>query len=601
MCGIIGIVSDDHAVDISVMKRMISRVRHRGPDAEGLMVIDNTIAFGHSRLSIIDLCEIANQPMQDGSKRYTIVYNGEVYNFLELRKILENQGYTFRTKSDTEVILYAFICWGTACFKKFNGMFALAIWDNQEKLLVIAKDRFGKKPLYYTKIAQKFIFASELSALLEDPDIKERVSLSIAGLNHYLAIGYILSPLTIYHEIYKLEAATYVCYKNGRIIEKTRYWDYASYFEHPTSQHEVEITEQLDILLEKAVKYRLISDVPVGAFLSGGIDSSGIVAYAKAHIAYDFHTFSVGFHESSYNEANDAKIVAEYLKTVHHEIIPVLYDNEAAIHKCITCYDEPFSDTSLIPMVLVSELASQSVKVVLSGDGADEIFAGYTTYTADALKQSFGRFPQSVHKFSANILKTIAIETKKKMSVGFKLKQFAKGLVHEPRYAHYAWRELHDENERIALIGEKYKEEIQASHPFFVFRHYYDEVNGLDMLHQHLYVDAKTWLADDILVKVDRATMAFGLEARSPYLDAELVEYVATIPSSLKVHHHKSKYILKRVLARHLPVSTVEKKKSGFNAPINAWMGKSQENEFRSFNKYVWNKNWTFIARIERN
>lgn len=597
MCGIAGKVALNHVPDVQAVERMTRRLSHRGPDAEGVMVLGDNAAFGHRRLSIIDLSESANQPMQDDSRRYTIVYNGEVYNYLELRKVLLDAGVNFSTQSDTEVVLSAYIRWGTQCFEKFNGMFALAIWDSLDKILILARDRFGKKPLFYTLLNGEITFASELTALLEDSAIKEKVSLSISALNHYLAMGYVLAPLTIYREINKLETATYLTFQDNK-IRKHRYWDYRVCFDHQTKQTEADVAQQLDALLEQAVKYRLISDVPVGAFLSGGLDSSGVTAYAKHHIPYELHTFCVGFAEASYNEAEGARIIADYLSTVHYELVPELKRDKDIINKTIDCYDEPFSDTSLIPMVLVSKFASQFVKVVLSGDGADEIFGGYVTYQADLLKKRLQFIPKSFQGLASTVLRKTAFETMKKTSVGFKLKQFSKGLAQSPQYAHYVWRELHDENERIALIGAEHSDEIKSSHPFFTFLKYYGEAGDLEQMNQHLYVDAKTWLADDILVKVDRATMAFGLEARAPFLDANVTEYAASIPSAMKLGMHGGKLILKKVLNKYLPSSTIYKRKSGFNAPVNSWLDNNRENEFRFFNKYVWNQKWLSLKNL---
>lgn len=598
MCGIAGKVAFEHLPDRSVVQRMTDHLRHRGPDSEGILTIAPHVVFGHRRLSIIDLSASANQPMQDATQRYTIVYNGEVYNFGELKDILIKAGYLFKTQSDTEVVLSAFIHWGTACFAKFNGMFALAIWDSQTKRLILARDRFGKKPLYYTLLNNEMTFASEVTALLADEAIKSRAALSIAGLNHYLAIGYILAPLTIYQEIFKLEPATYLCYQDGKIVEQSRYWDYRACFAVQTTETEQDIAHHLDELLQAAVKYRLISDVPVGAFLSGGIDSSGITAYAKRLAPYALHTFNVGFAEASYDEAADARVIAEYLQTIHHAIVPQFTHAEDAIRRTIACYDEPFSDTSLIPMVLVSEFASRFVKVVLSGDGGDEIFGGYMTYQADQFMRRLKYLPQPIRHLTAAVLKQMAVETRKKTSFGFKLKQFAKGIAHDPTYAHYAWRELYDESERIALIGREHAEEIRASHPFLTFRQYYEEVNDFEVMNQHFYVDVKTWLVDDILVKIDRATMTWGLEARAPYLDADVTAYAASIPLSLKIGKLGGKTILKTLFAKYLPTSTIHKKKAGFNAPVNAWLGNAQENEFRYFNQYVWQQGWSALKTL---
>jgi len=576
MCGICGKISPETSQKKETVKKINQKLTHRGPDFGAVLDIDEMAIFAHRRLSIIDLSELAHQPMQDLSKNYTITYNGEVYNFQEIKDELLSYGYRFKSRSDTEVVLYSYIHWGVECFKKFNGMFSLAIWNSKEKELLLARDRFGKKPLYYTLLNNEITFSSELTALLEDEEIKNKVTLSIPALNHYLALGYILHPLTIYKEIYKVEPAGYIKFRNGKITEKKRYWEYKDHFFTETKQKEKEIRENLEYLFDKAIKYRLISDVPVGAFLSGGLDSSGVVAFTKKYNKDNLHTFSIGFSYKSYNEARDAKIVSDYLKTIHHEKIFDKNLDRNIINICISKYDEPFSDTSLIPMVEVSRLASKYTKVVLSGDGADEIFAGYETYKADKIKKSFDVLPGQIKKGIASLLNKVSRETNKKVSPGFKLKQFSKGLPEDYKYAHYAWRELHSESERIYLIGEEYKEEIKASHPYFTFKRYYEEVKEIDYLSQHLYVDVKTWLTDDILVKIDRATMAFSLEARSPYLDKNLTEYAASIPSKYKIKNN-GKYILKKMLEKFLPGETIYKKKSGFNAPVNEWFGNFYE------------------------
>jgi asparagine synthase (glutamine-hydrolysing) len=566
---------------------MTEALFHRGPDAGGTIRIDKFAVFGHRRLAIIDLSEQANQPLQDISKRFTIIYNGEIYNYLELKSVLQEKGCSFRTNSDTEVALFAFMHWGSACFNKFNGMFALAIWDSHEKELVLARDRFGEKPLYYSLLNNEISFSSDLHSILEDEKINSQASISIPGLNHFLAMGYILSPLTIYEGINKLESAHFIRFRNGKIVEKRSYWNYSDCFRAKGSAKKNEIISELDHILEKAVDYRLISDVPVGAFLSGGLDSSGIVAYAKKRLNYDLHTFSVGFPETSYNEADDAKIVAEFLKTTHHQLVPDLSSDLGCLNRAIGCYTEPFSDTSLIPMVLVSEFASKKVKVVLSGDGADEIFGGYATYRADHIHRQLSKFPPVLRQFLSRLLKEIKPRSNRKTPLSFKLNQFSKGISENSQYAHYSWRELFSEKERISIIGKQYEELVKGSCPSKIFKKYYAQVEDLHPLNQHLYVDAKTWLTDDILVKIDRATMAFGLEARAPYLDPELVEYAATIPPQLKFNGYEGKIILKEVLKKHLPSSTIKKKKTGFNAPINSWLAQSADNEFRVFNNYV--------------
>jgi len=587
MCGICGKIDYNETPSVGTVRLMSDKLYHRGPDFGMAVAIDRCAAFGHRRLSIIDLSINANQPMRDVTGRYTMVYNGEVYNFQEIRKELERFGYSFRSNSDTEVVLYSFIHWGPTCFKKFNGMFALAIWDSKERELILARDRFGKKPLYYTFLGGALTFASELTAIMADEAVASRARPSLAALNHFLALGYILAPLTVYEDIFKLEAATYMKVRSGLVAERARYWEYAECFRKKITDNEQAVVERLHGLLDRAVRYRLISDVPVGSFLSGGLDSSGITAFTKKYMKSELHTFNVGFGSGSYDESSDARLVSSFVGTRHHEL--VLRDDMTAfeIGRCADCFDEPFSDTSLIPMVEVARLASKYVTVVLSGDGADEIFAGYETYRADIIKGRLDSIPAPVRKIFSFILNKTARESNTKVGVGFKMKQFARGLHGDYRFAHYAWRELHEESERLSIIGNGHADLIRFSNPFETFKKYYSEVSDLDQISQHLYVDAKTWLTDDILVKVDRSTMASSIEARAPYLDSALVEYAASIPSWMKIGRSGGKLILKRVLEKYLPRPTIYKKKSGFNAPVNAWMKNDSENEFRFFNKFV--------------
>lgn len=566
---------------------MSDRLRHRGPDCGMVVAIDGAAVFGHRRLSIIDLSSNANQPMSDVTGRYTIAYNGEVYNFQEIRKDLERFGYSFRSNSDTEVVLYSFIHWGAACFRKFNGMFALAIWDSKERELVLARDRFGKKPLYYTFLGGALTFASELTALTADEAVAARAKPSLAALNQFLAVGYILSPLTIYEDVFKLEAATFMRVRGGLVAERARYWEYSDCFRKKCSDGEDAAVEKLHALVDRAVRYRLISDVPVGSFLSGGLDSSGVTAFTKKYMKSDLHTFSVGFGAGSYDESADAQAVSAFVGTCHHEL--VLRDDMARseIERCVDCFDEPFSDTSLIPMVEVARLASKHVTVVLSGDGADELFAGYETYRADIIKGRLDAIPVPIRKMFSFVLERTARETNTKVGTGFKMKQFARGLHGDYRWAHYAWRELHDESERVAILGRENADLIRFSNPFETFKKYYAEVSDLDLIGQHLYVDAKTWLVDDILVKIDRSTMASSIEARAPYLDSGVAEYAASLPSWMKIGRNGGKLILKKVLEKYLPRPTVYKKKSGFNAPVNVWLKNDSCNEFKFFNAFV--------------
>jgi len=588
MCGIAGKIDWNAPVGVDVVAKMCDKMLHRGPDDHGIVSLDN-ITLGHRRLSIIDLSQNARQPMVSLDNRYFIVYNGEVYNFKELRKELEGLGVVFKTSSDTEVVLYAYIQWGEHCLDRFNGMFAFAIWDNRLKELFLARDRFGKKPLYYYKDSGRMVFSSELSALICDTQVPREISYE--ALNSYLALGYILSPLTLYKDVFKLESATFMFVSNsGKSVKKSRYWDYASKFRKKIDAQEPEITENILNLLKEAVRKRMVSDVPIGAFLSGGIDSSSVTSLMKKYHRGDLHTFSMGFDQDSYNEIEDAERAAKWIGTIHHTRICKAIDSSSLIHEALESYDEPFADNSCIPTFALSKLTSAYVKVALSGDGADEIFAGYITYKADRLYYYARLLPFFMRSFLAKSEQKVPLRKQAKLSFRYRQKQFFHGTLHSPEKAHYLWRLIFHPEERIAILGEDKRELVYDTDPFFVFKKYYENAVGLHWLDKSLYVDAMTWLTDDILVKVDRASMRNSIEVRCPYLDVDLASFSASIPARLKMKALKTKYILKESLKKVLPGFILNKKKSGFNAPVAAWLGLGALDEFKLFNKYVFDK-----------
>ena len=589
MCGIAGKsqwkgVSED---TIAAVSRMCNSIKHRGPDNQGVKSLGN-IVLGHRRLSIIDLSANANQPMSSKDERFNIVYNGEIYNFMEIKNDLIQHGYSFKTNSDTEVIIYAYDKFGSDCFSMFNGMFSLAIWDSKLNELILARDRFGKKPLYYYFDKNKNIsFASELKAFKEDKTFSPE--LSYEALNCYLAIGYILAPLTIYKNIFKLEAAHYMKISDsGNKISKLRYWDYSDSFRIKNKDSNEDTCSKILYLLEESVKRRMISDVPVGAFLSGGIDSTSIVALMKKFHKGELHTFSVGFNQKSYNELPDADRAAEFIGTRHHGIICDIKNELDFLNNAVDVFDEPFADNSLIPMIEVSKLASDFVTVVLSGDGADEIFAGYITYKADKYYNFAKPIPDSIKRFIIGLNSNS--KNKNKLNWQYKQKQFLNGALHSPEKAHYLWRQFFSPEERIEILGKEYKDLVYDTDPYNTFKKYYDIGKELDTLDRNLYVDGMTWLTDDILVKVDRTTMHSSIEARSPYLDPELVEYVSSIPSNKKMKGMQLKFILKKALKDVIPEFVINKKKSGFNSPVGEWIGSNGNNEFKTFNKYVYDR-----------
>ncbi len=588
MCGIAGKLHWGNNFDADLINRMNTAIKHRGPDDEGTAELEN-ISLGHRRLSIIDLSAGGRQPMTEANSRYHIVFNGEIYNYLEIKEELLKYGFVFKNRSDTEVILNAFINWGPDCLKKFNGMFAFVIWDKEKQELFAARDRFGKKPFYYSFKNKQFVFASEPKAILEDKSVSKEHD--VEALNCYLALGYILAPLSFYKDIKKLKPAHYIIIKNkGESFSEVQYWDYSSAFRTKTKQTETEIKANILHHLEKSVKYRLIADVPVGAFLSGGIDSSSIVASISKLSSAPLHTFNIGFEQKSYNEYDDALRVSKLFSTEHHA--KLIKDNDVVklINDAIAAFDEPFADNSLIPMYEVSKMAAQQVKVVLSGDGADEIFAGYITYKADNYFNTYKKMPAFLRRSFGNMTKNIGTDSKQKIGFKYKLKQFLSGAVNDEIQAHYSWRLFFNPEERIKILGEQHRKLVYDTDPLFRFREHYEQVKDLEWLDRHLYVDAKTWLTDDILPKVDRTTMNAGIEARAPYLDLNFAEYAASIPCNLKLNGGKTKFVLKSALEELLPQDVLYKKKSGFNAPVGQWIGMNESDEFKSFNKFVYQK-----------
>ncbi len=598
MCGIAGILHWGNKPEQSVITKMTGAIAHRGPDDSGILHLEE-IDLGHRRLSIIDLSSEARQPMCDIDEKYHIVFNGEIYNYQAIKEELVKLGCRFKTKSDTEVIIQAYAQWGLKCLDKFNGMFAFALWDVKNKNLFLARDRFGKKPLYYTITSgNKLIFASELSAILVA--LPQQPEFNPEAVNCYLALGYILNPLSIYTDIHKLEPASYMLVsEKGKKIEKNFYWDYSTYFHNKTTHTEKQIIENIQNLLDEAIRLRLISDVPVGAFLSGGIDSSSIVQRVKQISSAPLHTFSIGFEEKSYSELDDANAMAKLLHTQHHGKIITSQNIRSLVEQSIDAFDEPFSDNSLIPMMEVSKLASQNIKVVLSGDGADELFAGYITYKADKYYQYGKTVPKFLKQTAFRLIKNKNVHSTKKINFNYKLRQFLNGSLKSYEEAHYSWRLIFSPEERVQIMGAKHRDLIYDTDPSNRFKTHFAKTKGLHWLDRSLHADGMTWLTDDILVKVDRTTMRNGIEARAPYLDRNLAEYAASIPAHYKLKGLTTKYILKKALENTLPHDTLYKKKSGFNAPVGKWLGLTEGDEFRSFNKLAYDRKLSYAAKAK--
>jgi asparagine synthase (glutamine-hydrolysing) len=572
MCGISGVLSGHSAPDCRVVQAMCDRLRHRGPDA-GSVIARPPIVLGHRRLSVIDLSESANQPLADASERFWIVYNGELYNFRALRRELEHEGVAFRTASDTEVLLEAYKRWDVGCFERLNGMFALAIWDEPRQRLVLGRDRAGEKPLYYARLPESgLIFASDLRALRAHPAISPQ--LNLVALDQFLALNYVLGPTCILRGVERLEPAHYLVAERGHVGTPVRYWDLARHFrEKATYRDEGEAAEAVAALVDDAVQLRLESDVPLGAFLSGGVDSSTIAAsMCRLRPPAQNETFSVGFAEATYDELPWARRAAAEIGVGRHHDQVVAPDMAAALPRIARAAGEPFADTSMIPMFYLAAFARQRVTVCLSGDGSDEIFAGYDTYVADALLRATRWVPSTATRALAGAATKAGPVTFNKVSWDFKLRQFLRGHSASPERAHYAWRRIFTDEERRELLRPEYHAALHGVDPFARFASFHQEVAACDALDQALYVDIKTWLPDDILVKVDRMTMAHSLEARAPFLDHRLMEMAASLPPQWKLNPRGRKHVLKRSQKGRVPDAILRRRKEGFNAPVSPWL-----------------------------
>ncbi|MBW1795142.1 MAG: asparagine synthase (glutamine-hydrolyzing) [Deltaproteobacteria bacterium] len=581
MCGIVGFLSTGSFKSLqATLPEAISRLTHRGPDDSGFFFDPEAgIGLGHRRLSVIDLSAAGRQPMasDDGSVR--IVYNGEVYNFEEIRVILEGYGHHFKSDSDTEVILKAYLQWGIDCLKRFVGMFAIALWDSRKQCLFLARDRLGIKPLYYHFSRGRLLFASELKALMAFKSFERDIDpKSIPLFFHY---QYVPAPRTIFRNTYKLLPGHHLIY-NGNDLRSCRYWTLPDRPEHAgqSSPSEEERLEELDDLLTRAVSDRLVSDVPLGALLSGGIDSSVVVALMQKVSTTPTRTFSIGFRDKGYNEVPWASKVARHLGTDHTEFYVTPRDAMEVIPKLPDMYDEPFADTSSLPTFLVCRLARSQVTVVLSGDGGDEQFSGYVRYwSTKAMVENCRHLPTWVKRGLAVSLGAISTHWVEKNY--FRWYRF---FPRRFRVANFPdkWQKL------VAMMGQDsvsdiyrtticlwHVDEIVALTGTQLSDSTYDEIflntEGWPILHRLMRVDQKTYLPDAMLTKVDRASMAVSLEVRVPLLDHRVMEYTSKLPDSLKYRNGAGKYLLRRLLARYVPTELFERPKMGFGVPIDRW------------------------------
>jgi asparagine synthase (glutamine-hydrolysing) len=559
MCGICGIVSlAGEAVDPAVAGAMNETLVHRGPDSAGAFS-EESAALAARRLSIIDL-EGGDQPISNEDGRIVVVQNGEIYNHAELRDHLQRLGHQFKTRCDTEVLVHLYEERGTAFVDELRGMFAIALWDRLERRLVLARDRFGIKPLYYRVEGGTLSFASELKALLAVPGCSREID--VDALEAFLAFNSIPAPLTIFREARKLPAG-HLLVAHGGDVKLRRYARPRPVAADRTrADGEEALAEELRERLRDSVRAHLVSDVPVGVMLSGGIDSSALAALAARESPYRISTFSIGFEERSFNELEQARLVAEQYSTDHHELV-LRPDAAELLPKLAEAFDEPFADSSALPTYLVSKLASEHVKVALSGEGGDELFGGYYTYVADTLAPRVGWLASA-----ARPLVELLPSSSGKASFDYKAKRFARAAHLPALERHHAWKEIFSADARAALLDGRHAE----VDPLELYRARYAETEGAEELARLQDVDTGIYLVDDLLVKTDRASMAHSLEARVPFCDTVVAELALALPRSMRVRGLAKKRLLRKAVAPLLPEAIVRGRKQGFSIPAAAWL-----------------------------
>lgn len=592
MCGICGYFEPGRTsiIDRGLIKSMADTLAHRGPDGEGVYVGPG-IGLGHRRLSIIDVAT-GQQPLANEDETVWISFNGEIYNYEELNKRYLSTGHQFRTRSDTETIVHLYEELGEECFSKLRGMFAIALWDTKKRKLLVARDRIGKKPLYYAWDGKRLIFGSEMKALW--PAAKFDREVDLEAVSDYFSYLYVPAPKTIYKQVRKLRPAHYLSVDASGIRE-VPYWDLS--FHEPQKLSEPEWCERLIDEYKTAVKVRLMSEVPLGAFLSGGVDSSSVVALMN-QVQSPVTTCSIGFTEESYNEAAEAKEFANSLSANHHEQIvsPKAVD---IVEKLAWHYDEPFADSSAVPTYYVSKMAREHVTVVLSGDGGDENFAGYRRYKFD-MRENMMRsvLPLSARRAIFGPLSRAYPKADWAPRI-FRAKTTLESLSRSGIEGYFNTMSSIPPEMKAKLLGEEIRQKLNGYDSMNVLKYHYDRADTDDPLSRILYTDIKTYLVDDILVKVDRASMANSLEVRCPLLDHELMESIACIPSNLKLSHGTGKYIFKKALETVLPQEILHRRKWGFGVPLATWFRRdlkdfAYETVFSAKDSYL---NYTFLEQ----
>jgi asparagine synthase (glutamine-hydrolysing) len=562
MCGIAGKLSFEPGgrVDAVTVRRMCRVLFHRGPEDEGVH-LDGELGMGMRRLKIIDLAT-GRQPMTNEDGTVWTVFNGEIYNYRELRGALESAGHRFVTNSDTEVIVHGYEQYGEGFVDQLTGMFAIAVWDARRRTLILARDRLGIKPLYYLVDSRRLLFASEIKALLQDGVPRD---VDRQALHDYLALGYVPGPRSIFSAIRKVQPGhLLVCTQDGAV--ERRYWR-LTYPAATAPRSEASYAEELRALLKRVTAEHLLSDVPLGVFLSGGVDSSTLVALMRELAVDPLRTFSIGFDERSYDELDHARVVARAFDTDHHELV-VRPDAVSLLPELVRSFDEPFADSSAIPVSCVSRLARQRVTVALSGEGGDEVFGGYVTYRAYKVANLYRRLPSAVTTLLPALVRRLPT-SHRRVSFDYRAKRFVEGAFLPPADAHCWWKLIFDPDAADALYATAPPLVGDAGR---LYRESWESCDAPDALTRLQHIDLGLYLPDDLLVKADRMSMAASLEVRVPFVDHRIVEFAASLPPDLKVRRLTTKYILKRAMAGTVPSRILSGKKRGFNVPIAAWL-----------------------------
>jgi asparagine synthase (glutamine-hydrolysing) len=564
MCGIIGILSTNKKIETDIFKKMRDSLTHRGPDDEGLYLArDGSVALGHRRLSIIDLSSRGKQPLKNEDGTVWVVYNGEIYNYQSLRQELEELGHIFHSNTDTEVIVHAYEAWGESSIKRFRGMFAFALWDEKRKIMLLARDRLGIKPLFYYWDGRVFIFSSEIKGILPYPELNRDIDQT--ALFDYLTYLYIPPPKTIYSHIRKLKEGHILRYEN-EALQEHKYWDID--FGEKKQLTGPQAEELLLVKLKEAVQSHMISDVPVGVLLSGGFDSSTVTSLASTHSSERLCTCTVGFDVAEYSETRFARIIADRFRTQHYESTVGIESLQESLSQVIRLYDEPYADSSAIPTYEVCRIAREHVKVALSGDGGDEVFIGYPRYSTWLKREPWIDFPAFIKKLFFKPLSILWPEER----WGYRfIRDIASEDTLEP-FAHLV--QIFKPEEKRLLLDSGFAKNLNTYDDYWYFRQFWNK--DLDPLTRAQYLDLKTYLPSDILTKVDRASMAVSLEVRPPLLDHELIEFVFKLPSALRFKNEEKKYLLKKTMKDILPSEILTRGKKGFSLPWNSWKGKTR-------------------------